>query len=327
MDRESLEHAHSSAELRELGLPRGQTRSQTWRHPFRGVARVGEIDRLDPIARVVDVLPLTDGRAALGGWAACRWQGVRLLDGRNRYDVPVPLSVHPLTGQLRKRPGLSVNRRAVHPYELTRFDDVCVTTLPRAAYDSALDACDVMEALVAIEMVVSTVVDQSRTSLASVRQVYDQHAKTRGRVQTKRALEIASTRSASPWETRTRAFAIVEAGIEGWLVNQPLFDAVGRLLGIADMLEPRSGLVLESDGAGHRDEQQHSDDNVREERFERHNLTVVRVSAIDHQDADLLRARIQAGHRAGLSRNVARDDWHVVPPPWWWSWEPAARWR
>src|SRR5699024_4773811 len=111
-----------------------------------------------------------------------------------------------------------------------------------------------------------------------------------------------------------------------WFVNVAVFDLHERLLGIADLLEPSAGLVLESDGAGHREIEQHSADNAREEAFERHNLVVVRVGAVDHRDRDSLRNRIQSGYRDGNTRRRARDRWTLQKPGWWWNWPPGRRW-
>jgi len=77
-------------------------------------------------------------------------------------------------------------------------------------------------------------------------------------------------------------------------VNVPIFDRDERLAGVGDLLEPKTGLVVESDGAGHREEVAHVKDNVREEKFEQLGLVVSRVGAIDHRNLPELSRRLAA---------------------------------
>ena len=189
-----------------------------------------------------------------------------------------------------------------------------------------LDAPNLVEALVVIEMATSTVIDQARTCLTNVEAGYRSHVKTRGRRQARWALDHASTRSGSPWETRTRMLAVDALGIERWLVNVPIFDLRENLLGIADLLEPENGFVIESDGADHRRIAVHNDDNVREESFEDHDLVVARVGSAQHSriERPVTIERIQRGH-ARARTNRSRS-WTTEKPSWWWNWPPGRRW-
>ncbi len=109
------------------------------------------------------------------------------------------------------------------------------------------------------------------------------------------------------------------------MVNAPIFDLDGKLAGIADLLCETTGLVIESDGAGHRDEVPHSDDNVREEVLERLGLVVSRVTAVDHRQPAQLRIRLRQAQRH--ARMLKRDQkWTLEKPDWWWRWEPGRRW-
>lgn len=310
-----------------FGITRAQTRTARWEHPFRGVVRLGDPPTC-PQTRIADVIPLVIEGCALGGWASAYLQGVRYLDGTTRGGELRAVVVHAGEGhQLRRRAGLRPSRRTLRPWELEDFDGVRVSSLSRAIYDEALDAHSLTEALVAVEMGVSTVAGHAHTTLARVRQVADSHVKTRGIVQAREALRRASTRSGSPWETRLRILAEDLAGIDDWLVNVPVFDLSGNLLGVPDLLDAESGLVLESDGAGHREEHQHGDDNLREERFERHNLTVVRVMARDHRDPLGIAVRINRARNDAARRDMSRDTWTLDQPGWWQTWEPGRRWR
>jgi very-short-patch-repair endonuclease len=275
---------------------------------------------------VADAAALMTPSDALTGWAAALLHGVADVDGLDRAMRPLPVVVcSPARGQHRVRPGLRPTRRAVHDHEVERVDGIRVTTLARAAYDLALDAADEQEALVALDTCVSTVRGGSRTTVDNVRRVLDEHAKTRGIAQTRAALALASARSASPAESRTRHVAVRRAGLRDALVNPPVFAPDGALAGVVDLLVPSVGLVVESDGAGHRQERTHAADNSREERLERLGLFVVRVSALDHRRPDVLVTRLRQGFETARRRALPQR-WTLETPPWWEAWPPARRW-
>ena len=278
-------------------------------------------------AQIADALALMTPDCVLGGWASRYFQGNLYSDGVDQYGRQQDVLI--LTGghsKLRRRRGIFPSERRLHRNEVDEFAGVPVTTLARSAYDDMLDAVNIAEAVVVAEMTVSRVTGGARSTLQSVRRVVDAHKKTRGIVQVRQALERVSERSGSPWETRLRIFAEDEAGISGWLINVPVFDDFEQLLGIADLLEPASGLVLESDGAGHREEMQHSDDNKREEKFENAGLVVSRASAVDHRHPQRLTQRLCAAHTTAKV-NERTQLWTLDQPDWWHTWEPGRRYH
>lgn len=315
----------SYQQARAKGITPWELRAGTWDHPYRGYVREAGADPGHPDVRISDAIALMTRSDVLTGWAAARGHGVKYLDGYDRRVDPVPVTVISTLGQHRAQDGLRPTRRHVHDHEITRIGAVRVVTLTRAAYDLALDAPNLCEASVAVDMCVSTVINQARTTIANIEQLVGQHAKTRGIVQARKALSIASSRSASPWETRTRFVAVVRAGLDSLEVNVPIFDRRGRLAGIADLFDPVAGLVIESDGAGHREEFAHAGDNVREEGFEMLNLFVSRVSAVDHRDERELVRRLQSTRLHALM-NPAEPLWATEKPTWWASWPPGRRW-
>lgn len=308
------------------GIGRWELAGEQWDHPYRGVVRRGIGDPRNAHDRIDDAIPLLTRGAVLTGWASAHRQGVRMLDGIDRAGRIQPIVIAcPEQGQLRRRPGIAPTRRRIHRNEVAVVDGVPMTTLARAAYDMALDAPNVCEAMVALDMCTTTVIRQSRTTLSNIEDLLARHKKTRGINQARRAVALASSRSASPWETRTRYEAEVGAGIDNLMVNVPIFDKQGRLVGVADLLHEGVGLVIESDGAGHRDEIPHSKDNVREESLERLGLVVSRVTAVDHKDRRALRIRLQKA-RLHASMLQSKQNWTIDKPDWWWRWEPGRRW-
>lgn len=307
------------------GISEWELRSGLWQHPFWGVVRPAGVDELNPAVRITDAVALMGPGDVLTGWAAAYLHGVRMLDGLDRWFRPFPISVISTgKGQHRPQAGLHPTRRSIHPHEITEVQGVAVATLTRAAYDLALDASNLCDALVAVDMCISTVVKQARTTRANIERLVAQHAKTKGIVKARKAIELSSPRSASPWETRTRWVAH-QADIKGLELNVPIFDLDGKLAGIVDLLDRRSNFVIESDGAGHREEVAHSGDNSREEVVEMLGLFVSRVTAVDHRNRQVLVSRLLSARRHSRMRNVPQL-WTTDKPDWWWNWPPGRRW-
>ncbi len=300
-------------------------RNLTWLHPMHGVLRRADLD-LDPVmARLSDAVALMGPGTVLGGWASLRAQGNTWFDPNCETGVR-PVMIHCLVGsQLRRRAGIVPNRGLLFADEFYRLERYDVTSLARAAYDEMRMAKGLRNAVVVLDMAVSTTSNVPHTSISAITRVIESHHKTRGIEQARRALSLGSSRSASPWETRTRLIAHMDAGLKGLLVNAPVFDAAGDLLGIADLLDPQTGLVIESDGAGHREAQAHSADNIREEKFERALMTVVRVAALEHANRFAVAARIRAAQRD--AKKTMNNRWTLEKPEWWSRWPHARRWE
>lgn len=261
----------------------------------------------------------------LGGWASLRAQGNTWFDGVGAQKTHKDILIHNLSGaEIRPRAGIRPTECLLYPDEIIVLENYAVTTMARAVYDEMLVASSVRAAVTALDIAVSTTTGLPHTTLRRVNQVIDSHHKTRGIVQARKALLLASSRSASPWEAKTRLIAVLDAGLNGLLVNVPMFNRQGSLLGIADLLDQLSGLVIESDGSGHRDAIAHSDDNIREEKFERALLTVVRVTSREHSDRGSVARRIRAARRDALE--LPNDRWTLDKPGWWWGWPPGRRW-
>jgi hypothetical protein len=111
----------------------------------------------------------------------------------------------------------------------------------------------------------------------------------------------------------------VSAGLPGLLLNRPVFDLNGRLLGIPDGLDVESASVLEYDGADHLLPQSQAADRDRDRRFADHGLTVLRVTKEDFGSdrVDSLIARMQSIRARGLRRDLARDQWTLEAPLGW----------
>lgn len=326
MDREILLSAsRRTSDALIDGATVDELRGPGWVQRAHGLVRPTIADDIEGYAHLSDALALVTKDSAIGGWASLMLQGNWWFDGA-RPDgtlgpVTVMCSAHT---QLRRRRGIEPFRGLVYPDEVLRIGRLRLATMARACFDEMRLAPSWREAVVALDMATSTTSGVPHCSLDAVKVVVASHHKMRGIVQARRALGQASPRSASPLETRTRLVAVHDAGLGPFVVNAPIFDTRGRLLGIADLLDVTAGLVIESDGEMHRDVGQHTDDNIREERFERAGLIVSRVTALDHRDRISLAARLRAADRH--ARSVYGRDWTVEVPDWWADWRGSRRW-
>jgi hypothetical protein len=127
------------------------------------------------------------------------------------------------------------------------------------------------------------------------------------------AATLACDDSASPQETRLRLLWILDAQLPVPLVNQPVFDRAGRLLGVPDLLDAEAGLVVEYDGEHHRSPERHSKDVTREARFRDHGLEVTRVTGPDFRDPVRLEHRLRRARARAPFESEATRRWTLRP--------------
>lgn len=278
-------------------------------HPGRKVAR------LSTAQRILDVSTLLTGNAALGTWAAAYVLGVDWLDGRDPhtmaelpFDVIAPALKRRSTGVVRYRCS------ALAASDTVLADGIPITSLRRTTFDGARWATSLEEAVVFVDSVAAF----SRLELPEFKAYVARHSGWTGVEQAMRAADAALLGVRSGWETRLRMCWTLDAGLPEPLVNVPIFDHSERLLGIADLFDPASGLVGEFDGDQHRKTAQHRKDNIREEKFESANLVVVRADKIDiRRERRQLVGRLQDGYSRGQARDRRRDRWTLTQPEWW----------
>ncbi len=307
------------------GVDAAETRSALWTRGLHGVLRPTWWVH-DPLTtRIGDAVALMSDANALGGWAALRAWGNEWFDGTRADGSDRPVLVHCLPGsQLRARPGIRPSQSAILPDETVRIEGYRLATIARAAFDEMCTAPGLREAVVVADMAASTTTELPRTTLRDIARVEGSHHKVRGIVQVRRALALATSRSASPLETRTRLVWHLDADLGPVGVNVPVFDGRGRLAGVADLLDEDAGLVVESDGADAHGRDRRDHDHDREERFERAGLVVCRVGPRHHRDRYALAARLREARRDAASR--PRGTWTTTKPTWWPTWTHAPRW-
>ena len=304
----------STRAVAAAGVTRAQLRGPLWRSPHRDVHVWSGLDANHPRTRALAAALLLPPTGALGGWAAAWLLGVTDLDGTGRSGralEPVGL-VLPPPSQLRPREGVVRVRSALEPEDVFTCTGARVTSPVRTAVDLARGRPgpgELVEAVAALDAVLH-VTDATR---ADVEAYALAHPRWHGVRRARQALALADPRARSRGESRLRVMWLLQAGLPRPECNVDILDAAGRFLGCVDLLEPRSGLVAEYDGAGHREASRHARDNEREERLEDAGLVVVRLSAGDlARPGDAVR-RLVTGHRRACDSAGPRR----------WSWRPS----
>ncbi|MGH3385100.1 MAG: hypothetical protein ACRDO1_11020, partial [Nocardioidaceae bacterium] len=300
--------------LESLGVARHEHRGALWESPFYGVRRWAGADPQNPATEVSDAAALLPDGCALGGWAAAYNRGIHYLDGNIGFSRPLPVLLLAVDGhQLRKREGVRPFRTRVLPHDIEPVNGLATAVLDLAARQQMCLSRTLVDAVVVADMVTSVRTGEPTIPMADLAKRVLATKRVRGIVQARTALELATDRSASPEESRTRMVWVLDAFLPPPLVNAPLFDLDGGLLGFGDLVDPEAGHVHEVDGAQHRELDQHTADNAREELFEGHGLVVSRSTSRDRADPIRLAARMRATNKRGRARDRTRDRWTLTP--------------
>jgi hypothetical protein len=308
------------ADLRKDGCSRYALGTDRWRRTSQGLYVPGELP-VSPAQRIVEAAALMPPGSTLAGWAAAYAQGVEHLDGLGPRMVPQPVPIClPRSLHRPSVPGVRYVRQVLTEAEQVDVAGLSFTSPLRTALDLACWASDLTEAVVALDVLLQA----GLVSSAGLGQASARLDGRRGARQARAAVALTRPGARSPGETRLRVLYVQGLGVPTPLINPEVTDLSGRLLGLPDLLDPEAGLVLEYDGArwagterdaGHRDPEQHREDNLREERFERTALRVVRADGADVSSYPTLLTRRMAAARAeGLARDRGQDRWRVRPP-------------
>jgi len=220
-------------EARAAGISLSALRGKSWQRIGARLYRwMGASDNtwvlLDAVRRTLPPSAVFVGRTA--AWI-------------HRLDVQPANPVQVAVAQLESRAGLEV-RQADVGGETQEIRGVVVTNLHR----TLLDLCawsPAVEALVVLDMAITrTGIDQLQTYADSVN----------GRAGASRLRQLAeiAAPAESPMETRLR-WLLIKAGLPAPEVQTDLHDGEGNFVGRADLYYPRAHLVIEFDGANHRD--------------------------------------------------------------------------
>lgn len=291
------------------GPTKRQAAGPRWRRTSQGLYVPVDVTDDLPEQRILEQsMRLPDG-GAVTGWAACRlWRGNFFdglgRDGRTRLPVPLALGDGHVRGDARVR---LAHEPLVADEVIARYEIPCCT-IQRAVFDALRLAPDDREAVVVLDMAAAAAL----TSISRMQSYVLAHAGRRRIGRARVALALASEHSRSPNETRLRLIWVLDADLPGdVLVNCPVHGRDGRLLGIADLLDPVVGLAVEFDGADHRAAGRHTRDVAKDEAFRGVGLEVTRVTGLDLTDPPLVVRRLVQARTRALGR--PRGDWVARP--------------
>jgi hypothetical protein len=261
--------------------------------------------------RIVEAAVLLPPGGAVTGWASLHLRGAFFLDGQRYGDLrPVPLVVGP--GH-RRRPQDGIRFLEDRVGRVEAVYRIPCTPALRAVFDEMRLSDDLREAVVAIDMAAAATL----ATVAQMTAFVAGHSRWNGVPLARQALSLADGDSASPQETRYRLVWVLDAGLPRPLVNQPVFDRRGKLLGYPDLLDPVAGLVGEYDGDDHRKAARHSGDVAREAGLRAVGLEVTRATGADVRDRAMLAARILEARGRARFEDPDRRRWTLTPPPGW----------
>lgn len=298
----------------QAGPTRGQANGPRWQKTSHGLYVSMTVDRSLPEQRILEQSMRLSG-GAVTGWASCRMHRANFFDGLRRdglTPLPVPLNCGPLH-QIRRLAGDDLIRDILNPGEIVSIAGVPCTVVLRATFDAMRYAPSAREAVVALDMMAAA----ARTSIRRMREYVEAHPAWTGVQRARDAIGLADELGRSPQETRLRLMWQLDAGRPRPLVNPPLFDRQGRLLGYPDLIDVEAGVVGEYDGEDHRDAIRHSHDVGRESTFRDHDLEVLRVTGPDMRNVQLVCERIHSAFRRARRVPPARRSWTLDPPSWW----------
>ncbi len=295
----------------------GQSRGPRWRKTSHGFYVPSSVS--DDVAeqRILEQSVRLPPHGAVTGWAACRLHGAAFFDGLERDGTthrPVPLAIGP-DCLIRQDRAVRISRDRLDESEVRTVQGIACAVLARGLFDEMRWAAGAREAVVAMDMASAA----ELVSINTMRAYVVRHPGWRGVGQARAALDLADENSMSPNETRMRLIWVLDAELPRPLVNQPVFDARGRLLGIADLLDPVAGVVGEYDGAAHRAGRRHRRDVMREDLFRRAGLEYFKVVGLDLADVGLVVDRMLTTRARAKFQPSDERAWTLLPPEDWYD--------
>lgn len=251
------------------------------------------------------------GYGAVTAWAALRWLGAAYFDGMDhgcRLPIPLALGEHMIRGDEH----VAIRRGQLGATEVHVVDGLRCTTWERALFDEIVRLGSLRPAVTAFDMTLAA-------GLADIGNFWEYLERVRPRngvVLAREVTRLARSGARSPQEVRMRLCWTLDAGLPEPLLNVPVFDRGGRLLGIPDLFDAEAGLVGEYQGAIHRGRDRHRNDVHRAERFRDHGLEYLELVGPDLQDARTP-ARMRNVRSRALFRPPDQRLWTLEPPTWW----------
>ena len=297
------------------GPTRGQTQRGRWRATSGGWYLPAHVDSSLVEQRILEQAMRARLRGAVTAWAALRWQGAAYFDGtRDARGGVLPVPLVRRSGARRVDDGLAlIDRTQLAPYDRHFVRGVWCTTVPRATFDEVRRRGSLRPAVAAISMTVAAGI----TTLPELRDYAEIRVAWEGIPLFRAALALSNECFRSGPEVYLYLRWLLDAGLPEPLVNPPVFDLHGRLLGFPDLLDEEAGLIGEYDGQDHRTRDRHRRDVAREERYRGCGLEYFTVVAGDLSNEHLVVDRMLAARGRARFLPPSQRRWTRTPPPWW----------
>lgn len=275
---ELTERPFSLGEARRAGLTKSSLKGRAWRRLAAGLycwSGLAE-DPWQVLCAWRDSLP----KEALFAGKTAAW--ILGLDFNATDPVEIVVPRH---SGIRSRPGLSVRHCQIPASEAIAVRGLRTLTLHRALCDLCL-AWPSVEVLIAIDMAL-----HGRLTNAAALSRYTNTAAGRAGARRLRSLAVLAAPAESPMETRLR-WLLIQRGLPRPEVQTNLYDVNNRFVGRADLYYPAARLVLEYDGANHRDRL--VEDNRRQNRLLNAGFGLLRFTAADiHNQPEIVEAQVR----------------------------------
>jgi very-short-patch-repair endonuclease len=257
-------------------------RGKTWERISTGLYRWSE-QREDPWLTLSAWRRVLPPEAVFDGESAA-W----LLGLEGRPTDPVEVVVPPSSG-IRTRAGIQIRHCAIAPSEVISIQGLRTTAVP-LTLAGLCQRRSTVEALVAIDIAF-------RLGLADASALvqYAESAKGRRGAKRMKALALLAAPAESPMETRLRCL-LIKAGLPRPQVQVDLRDAAAHFVGRADLYYPDARLVVEYDGANHRERL--VEDNRRQNLLVNAGYRLLRFTVADLNRSDVVIAQVREALQA-----------------------------
>ena len=296
------------------GPTRRQAQGGRWRPTAHGWHVPVDVDSDRIEQRILEQAMRVRHRGAVTAWAALRWSGAAYFDGSGpdggRLEVPLLRR----NGSRRLHDGQgAISRCAVPPYDRHFVSGVWCTTSPRAVFDEVRRVKSLRPSVAAICMTLAAQLAtlEELRAYALIRVAWE------GIPLFRKALALSNECFRSGPEVYMYLRWLLDAELPLPLINPPVFDLSGGLIGIPDLFDPIAGVVGEYQGAAHKSRERHRRDVAREERFRDHGLEYFEVVGGDLADERLVVDRMRSTRRRALFRGTDERQWTLTAPPWW----------
>jgi hypothetical protein len=260
-----------TVEAQAAGLTRAHLRSTAWRRLYRGIFVHAELPLTLDVRLEALRLAAPTG-AVLAGVSAAWVHGV--LDPHPARPAPLHVARRHSTSAPRI-PGVRGSRLSLDELDVVEVNGFLVTSPARTCLDLTRLG-SIVDAVVAVDAFLSAdlVIQDELWRFCSERRRWPNIDRLR------EAVLLGSDRVRSPAESRLRMLLVLD-GLPEPLVNAPVHDERGKLMGIPDLLYLKPLLGIEYDGSYHNDPKVHQVDLIRENRLLTHGLPLLRYSKED----------------------------------------------